>query len=264
MNLFSNNIKLTPHLKHKLRRAELFAPLLSLSLWIIPLVSAVAVDGGLRAQSNSLPSLGNILQSNAIDRSILKGATAGTNSATNAIYVLDDVRALNIGDRLSFRIVEDNEDAKELVVTDSGDLDVPYIGRYPVVGKTCKELAAELKTLLEKDYYYHATVIIAINEWARNQGKIYIVGPVHAPGPQEIPSDEVLTVSKAILRAGGFGDYADKHKVEIRRKAAIRGGKDEVYTVDVGQILDKGKKTDADLPLKSGDLIFIPERLIRF
>ncbi len=176
---------------------------------------------------------------------------------------LDDRHKLSVGDRLSFRIVEDDEDPRQISVTDSGDVEVPYLGRYPALGKTCKELAWKLKAELEKKYYYHATVILAGDEWARSQGKIYIVGPVRAPGPQDIPSDEVLTVSKAIMRAGGFGDYADRHKVEVRRKSATPGDKDHVYTVDVAQILDKGRN-DADLPLEAGDLIYVPERLLRF
>jgi polysaccharide export outer membrane protein len=89
------------------------------------------------------------------------------------------------------------------------------------------------------------------------------VGPVHSPGPEEIPSDEVFTLSKAILRAGGFGDYADTHKVEVRRKSSTPGGKDDIHTVDVGQILNKGK-TDSDMPLEAGDVIYVPERLVRF
>jgi polysaccharide export outer membrane protein len=187
-----------------------------------------------------------------------------TNTAsTNSMDTLDDRHKLAIGDRLSFRIVQDNEDPIQLSVTDSGELELPYIGRYPGVGKTCKDLARQVKAELEKEYYYHATVIIAVNELAKSQGKIYIMGPVRAPGPQDIPNDEVLTVSKAIMRAGGFGDYADRHKVEVRRKSTAAGSKDQVFTVDVAQIQEKGK-SDADMPLEPGDIIFVPERLVRF
>jgi polysaccharide export outer membrane protein len=187
-------------------------------------------------------------------------ANAGS---TDGMDALDDRHKLNIGDRLSFRIVEDAEDPIQISVTASGDLEVPYIGRYPAAGKTCKELAWKLKAELEKEHYYHATVIIAVNEWAKTQGKVYIAGPVRVSGPQEIPSDEVLTLSKAILRAGGFGDYADRRNVRVTRKSSIPGGKDQVFTVNVVDILEKGK-TDSDLPLEAGDLIFVPERLVRF
>jgi protein involved in polysaccharide export with SLBB domain len=190
---------------------------------------------------------------------------AATNSpavgVTNSMDSLDDKYKLAIGDRLSFRIIEDEEpEPKPLFVTDSGDLEVPYLGRFPALGKSCKELAFALKAELEKDYYYHVNVILAVDLMTKSRGKVYLVGPVRAPGPQEIPSDEVFTLSKAILRAGGFSDFADKKNVKITRKS---GREDKTFTVNVADILEKGK-TEADLTLEPGDFIYVPERSIRF
>jgi protein involved in polysaccharide export with SLBB domain len=182
---------------------------------------------------------------------------------TNSMDALDDKHTLAIGDRISFRIEEDEEDPKPLIVTDSGDLEIPNLGRFPAENRTCKQLARELKTALEKEYYYQATVIIAVDSMAKSRGKVYLVGPVRMPGPQELPSDEVLTLSKAILRAGGFTDFADQHNVKITRQGGVGEGDKVTLVVDVGRIFDKGK-TENDVALKSGDLIYIPERTIRF
>jgi len=46
------------------------------------------------------------------------------------------------------------------------------------------------------------------------------------------------------------------------KDAAVKEDK-ETFTVDVGKIFDKGD-IEADLPVVSGDLIFVPDRLIRF
>lgn len=186
-----------------------------------------------------------------------------SDKTTNAMATLDDRHLLAIGDRLSFRIVEDEEEPKALLIMDSGELEVPYLGRFAAAGKTCQELARALKAELEKEYYYRATVIIAVDLMARSRGKVYLVGPVRAPGPQEIPSDEILTLSKAILRAGGFTDFADKKTVKVTRKSAEAGREDQTFTVNVGDILEKGR-TDTDLPLYAGDLVYIQERMIRF
>ncbi len=86
----------------------------------------------------------------AADASPTNSTTASVGSGTNQLNVLDDTYRLAIGDTLSFRIIEDEDDPKILIVTDSGDLEVPYIGRYPAVGKTCKQLAQQLKVELEK------------------------------------------------------------------------------------------------------------------
>lgn len=192
---------------------------------------------------------------------------AGTNStsrvSTNNMDALDDKYLLAIGDRISFRIEEDENDPMALTVMDSGDLEVPYIGHYPAVGKTCKELAQALKVELEKTYYYRATVIISVDLMTKSRGKVYLVGPVRMPGPEDIPSDEVLTLSKAILRAGGFTDFADRHHVKITRQGGAGEIDKETLVVDVGEIFDKGK-TENDVALKPGDLIYVPERLVHF
>ena len=111
---------------------------------------------------------------------------AGTNAAapisTNDMNALDNTYRLAIGDRISFRIEEDEDDPKQLAVTDSGDLEIPYIGRHSAAGKTCKELAQALKVELEKEYYYRATVIIAVDSMTRSRGKVYLVGAVRMPG----------------------------------------------------------------------------------
>ena len=211
----------------------------------------------------------------------LSSNAAGTNAPVKLVSMetLDDKYRLAIGDKLSFRIEEDKnrlefedkqsgqsgrteDEPTPLLVADSGELEVPYIGRYPAANKTCKQLAYELKAALEKDYFYKATVIVAVDLKAKSLGRVYLTGAVHMPGPEEIPSDEVLTLGKAILRAGGFTDFAERSHVKVTRKV---NGSSEIKTlvVDVAAVFDKGK-TDRDLPLEPGDLILVPERLIRF
>ena len=194
---------------------------------------------------------------------------ASTNAAilapasTNYANILDDKYRLAIGDQLSFQIIEDEDDPVHLVVTDSGDLQVPYIGRYPAVGKTCKELAQDLKVELEKQYYKQATVIIAVDLKPESRGRIYLVGAIRAPGPEDISSSETLTVSKAILRAGGFTQYADEKNVKVTRSTGAGPAGDKTFIVNVSGVLENGKTGD-DLPVQPGDLIFVPERMIRF
>jgi polysaccharide biosynthesis/export protein len=189
-------------------------------------------------------------------------APTSTVALTTSMEVLDDKRQLGIGDRVSLRIVEDRKPPVELVVTDSGDMEVPLIGRVSARGKTCKALALELKKLLEIDYFYRCTVIIGLDAASnRSPGKVYLSGQVKGQGFIEIPPEERLTVSRAILRAGGFGDFANKRKVKVMRKK--RTGTQQVFVVDVLRILEKGDAT-GDLALEPDDLVLVPERLINF
>ncbi len=237
-----------------------------------PQSNAVATESMTEAPAKAMPVAPQAGTNRPAPGPIRDTAATATNpsqtAATNSAAVLDDKHKLTIGDRLSFRIVEDEEDPKPLFVTDSGDLEVPYIGRVPAENKTCRQLAAEIKTELEKEYYYQATVILAVDLMTKSHGRVYLVGAVRLPGPVELPGDEVLTLSKAVLRAGDFTDYADRRHVKVTRKVAAdkapAGKADKkTFTVDVGEIFDKGK-IETDLILESGDLIYVPDRLIRF
>src|SRR5437667_5082485 len=176
---------------------------------------------------------------------------------TNSMEVLDDKKKLGRNDYISFRVVEDRDnDSQRLRVNDSGELEVPYVGLVPAEGKTCKELAYTIKSLLEKEYYYHATVILAVDRISeKSRGRIYVYGSVKAQGPQEIPPDESYTVSKAIIKAGGFGDFANKRKVKLTRKTG------QESTVDLKRVIEEGK-TEEDVELQPDDQIYVPQRLI--
>lgn len=180
-------------------------------------------------------------------------------SFINSMEALDDKHKLAIGDRLSLRIPEDEEDSKPLRVTDSGELELPCLGPFPAVGRTCKELAQAIKAELEKEYFYHATVIVAVEAMAESRGKVYLSGAVRRPGPQDIPTDGVLTVGKALSRAGGFTESANRKQIKVTRKAAQPGGQERTYFLNGAEIVEKGK-ADRDLPLEPGDVILVPER----
>ena len=183
--------------------------------------------------------------------------TTSTVLRTNSMSALDEKKKLGSNDFVSFRVVEDRDnDSQRLRVSDNGELEVPYIGPIPAEGKTCKELAYNIKAALEREYYYHATVILALDRVSeKSRGKVYVYGSVRAQGPQEIPTDESYTVSKAIIRAGGFGDFANKRKVKVSRK----NGQD--FTIDLKKVIEEGKP-DADMVVLPDDQIYVPQRLI--
>src|SRR5947207_8792110 len=124
---------------------------------------------------------------------------------TNSMTVLDDKKKLGSNDYVSFRVVEDRDnESQHLRVNDSGELEVPYVGLVQAAGKSCKELAFAVKALLEREYYYHATVIIAVDHISeKSRGRGYVYGSVKTQCPQETPAHEPYTVSKAVIPADG-------------------------------------------------------------
>lgn len=183
-------------------------------------------------------------------------------------YIPDDTYKLRVGDSVAFQIMEDRvlgiqDIPVNLVVADSGELEVPYIGRVKAVGKSSKELAETVKAALEKDYYKKATVVISLNVANRILGRVYIWGQVRSQGPLDIQVNENLTAGNAILRAGGFGDFASKTKVKVVRSAASPGGDKQTFELNMEDILEKGK-TEKDIVLQPNDFIIVPSRLINF
>lgn len=192
-------------------------------------------------------------------------AVARTNLVVGPVEILDEKIKLNSGDILRFKIVEDREDTKALRVTDAGDLDFPYIGPVPAKGRTCKEIAEDARKRYEADYYYAATVSLAVEQIARkSSGQIWVTGQVGSQGPQEIPADQNWTVSKAILRAGGFSEFAKDSRVKVFRKSKNADGTDrtELILVDAKAALEG--KSDKDIPVQDGDQIVVDARFINF
>lgn len=70
-----------------------------------------------------------------------------------SIESLDDKRKLQIGDHISYRVIEDKNPAVSLVVTDAGDIEVPLLGRVSAAGKTCRQLAYAVKPGAEKPIF---------------------------------------------------------------------------------------------------------------
>ncbi len=209
-----------------------------------------ASPAGRTQQTSPIPSSGRTPPPDTI-------SSTSTVMLTNSMEALDDKKRLGSNDYVSFRVVEDRDnESQRLRVNDNGELEVPYIGPVPAAGKTCKQLARDVKAVLEKEYYYHATVILALDRVSeKSRGRIYVNGSVKLPGPQELPPEETYTVSNAISRAGGFGDFANKRKVKLTRK----DGKD--FTVDVKKVMEEGHPED-DVALQPDDQIYVPQRLI--
>src|SRR5580765_8667576 len=151
-------------------------------IWAFTLLAAVSLVRplSLPAQDQSLP-MPSIPKAVPADQ-----PTSNTVMRTNSMAVLDDRKKLGSNDYVSFRVVEDRDnESQHLRVNDGGELEVPYIGLVPAAGRSCKELAFTIKSLLEREYYYHATVIIAVDHLSEKaRGKVYVYGSVKGQGPQ--------------------------------------------------------------------------------
>ena len=188
-------------------------------------------------------------------------ATQPIRPATRTTLVNPD-RPLHVGDQVSVEIVEDKEGPSAKIVTATGEIDLPPLGRVHVAGKSCSEIEAELKRKLEADYYYTATVHVAIDavsEEAPVYGKVYIAGAVRAPGPVLLDPTEHVTVSNLILKAGGFAQFAASDNVRVTRKE--KDGEKQTFSVNVLGVW-KAARNAEDPEVLDGDYIYVPQKLV--
>ena len=189
---------------------------------------------------------------------------------------LDSTYILKKGDTVSLRIVEDTSQQAplSLKVQDSGNLNAPFINLVPAAGKTCKEVAYYMKKELEKEHFRTATVIVALEaEVAKSRAGvgggpplptanyITVYGQVQRQGRYETTPEEDLTVSQAILRAGGFSQFAKDKKVKVIRKVPDKGN--VTFEVNLRDVMMKGK-LEYDIPVRGGDVIIVDEKLVNF
>lgn len=174
---------------------------------------------------------------------------------------IDPNHKLGRSDRLSYSVREDRDNMVwPLMVTDSGEIELPLGGRVKAAGKTTDQLQAEIKARLEREYYYHATVSLGLISVAAkaDRGAIYVNGAVKNQGMIRLPADAQLTVSQAITQSGGAVDFSDLRHVVVLRKGAPNGK----IVVDVAKVL-KGRN-DLDVVLETGDSINVGTKWLNY
>lgn len=217
-----------------------------------------AQDPGFRAAEPSLSSRRQA-SSSASTGSVNAGAAVLT-----SMDVLDNNRPISAGDTISIRILEDRREALQQVVAVTGEVQAPYVGLVQAKGKTCRELAYTIKKELEKNFFKNATVVIAIDrinpdDLIREKEvdlDFYVVfGIVARQGKYDLPANEDISISQAILRAGGFAQFANKEKVKVIRKTP-QGNK--TILVNVDGIMRQGD-LERDIFIRKDDVIIIEE-----
>lgn len=200
------------------------------------------------------------------------GDVARSAAVINSMDVLDNSQPIEPGDLISMRIVEDRREPLQLRVGATGEVNAPHIGLIRAAGRTCRELAFSIKRELEKHYYKTATVVVAIDlkrqddpnsriRIATSEIDFFTVyGQVLRQGKYELPADEDITISQAILRAGGFAQFANPQRVKLVRKTP-QGNKTIVVNLD--QIMRRGN-LEYDIYVRNNDVIIVDEKKVNF
>src|SRR5947207_12306997 len=164
-------------------------------------------------------------------------------------------RLIAPGMQIAVTVAEDASLNRAYLVPPGCALEFPAVGRLQVCGLTMEELANKIREGLEKDYFQKATVSVSFESTGaadRPAGAgggcvVYLIGDINRPGPLLLPPNENFTLTKAIIAAGNFTQFAKSTSVRVVRYCED-GKKYETY-VNVKQIMDRGE-FERDVPLR--------------
>ena len=159
--------------------------------------------------------------------------------------------ALGPGDVFEVRVYGEPELSGVYRVGPQGDIVFPLCRKVHVAGLTANEASDSLRACLANGFIRSAQVSVIVKEY--NSKKIFVFGEVQKPGT--FVFEDGMTVIQAVTLAGGFAKGAAPNSTSVTRLVDGQEMKIKVPVQDIAL----GKATN--LPLRPGDIVFVPESL---
>ena len=156
-------------------------------------------------------------------------------------------------DTVEVRVFREEELTTMGQLSPDGTITMPLIGPVKIAGLSTDRAAAAITAKLKDGFLVNPQVSVTIE--ARVRRSITVLGQVQNAGVFELPPNRKLTVVEAIGMAGGATRIANTKKITLKRNTS---GKPEVTILNLKDITS-GKT--ADVPLRDGDVLTIPESL---
>lgn len=113
----------------------------------------------------------------------------------------------------SVSVTEQSADMISYPVDGNGDINLPYIGKINVAGKTLGALNTELEGKLREYVADPAVTVKMINNY------VSLLGEVNNPGKYPIYKDR-LTIFQALAMGRDLTDFSDRQKIQLIRPTA--------------------------------------------
>ena len=149
----------------------------------------------------------------------------------------------------------------EVLVDQNGDITLPLLLQEPVAcdGLTLESLKQKLVKVYSK-YLRQPMVTVTFSPYdgkgVSPWGTVTVLGEVLNPGPVNMPATMDLTVTKVLQAAGGCKPFADKSNIRVTR--CDKDGNQTRTYVSITEI-GKDGRIDKDMPLRAGDVVWVPE-----
>ncbi len=139
--------------------------------------------------------------------------------------------------------------SRRVLVRPDGRISFPLVQDLQAAGLTPAELKEKIEGLL-KQFIASPNVTVIVEE-IRNY-RIYVTGKVNNPGSFTL--EKPVTVLQALSLAGGFAEFANESDVKV-----VRTYGDQYMYLDFNyKDVIKGKNTEQNIVLRSGDVVVVP------
>jgi protein involved in polysaccharide export with SLBB domain len=173
---------------------------------------------------------------------------------------LDNSQKLKPDNIVSVRILEDKREALQQGIARTGQIVAPYVGLIKAEGQTCRELAFQIKSELEKSFFKQATVLVTFDAVGENfthcvlseLPSVVAFGTIAKQGKYDFEGIPEHKLSALIKRAGGFTAKDTIPKIRVIRKTA-QGN--QTIVIDGKALLNKER--EADLVLQANDVMIV-------
>src|SRR3990167_548139 len=155
------------------------------------------------------------------------------------------------GDLLDIKVLEAPDLDTEARVNTKNMISFPLLGTVEVGGLNALEAEERIKEQLTENYMQDPHVVVSIKEFKSQ--RVAVIGSVKAPGTYELLGKGSLL--DAIALAGGLNPDASEIAYVTRKG---KQGQQKSVQINLGELLDEGK-TELNIPINMGDVIYIPE-----
>jgi polysaccharide export outer membrane protein len=175
-------------------------------------------------------------------------AAAGSTIAASGPAVSKDY-VLQPGDELQIAVWKETDLTLDVFIRPDGGISFPLAGDLPAAGHS----VAELTTLLEKRVRrYEPDAVVTVMVKAAIGNRVYVIGKVNKPG--DFALNRPIDVMQALSLAGGATPFANTNHIRVLRRegTAVRA-----IAFRYGDV-QRGRKLDQNILLKSGDTVVVP------
>ncbi|MCH1920497.1 SLBB domain-containing protein [Shewanella sp. A3A] len=150
------------------------------------------------------------------------------------------------GDTIKVQLFGKESSQYDLTIARDGVLQFPELGPINAVGLTFSALR---ETIIEKVSQQMIGVQANVTMGELRSIRIFVAGDAYKPGSYTVSS--LATITQALFVSGGVSDIGSLRDIQLKRQGKV------ISHFDLYDLLLNGDSSN-DLPLRSGDVVFIP------